>query len=80
MWKIVEFLYLRLTCRYVFGQKLTQDTHFRDHVQHEIPVQVYDGRQHIDIGMVESYSEHFIKINNTAYNRNMYTYISRPGY
>lgn len=65
---------------YLFGQRLTRDLHFQDHYEHEVPVQIYDDKQHKDIGFIQAYSHHFIKVNNTFYNRTMYTFISRPGY
>ncbi|WP_010279390.1 hypothetical protein [Paenibacillus senegalensis] len=65
---------------YQFGQPLTRDQHFKDHYEHQVPVQIYMGEQHQDIGYVQSYSSRFIKINGTFYSRSLYTFISRPGY
>lgn len=62
------------------GQKLTHDHHFQDHVDASVPVQVYYQTAHKDIGFVEVYSTHFIKVNNTFYNRTLHDFISRPGY
>ncbi|MFS0836376.1 hypothetical protein [Paenibacillus sp. 1P03SA] len=62
------------------GQQLYQDDHFQDHLEAEVPVQVYYLNSHKDIGFVYHYSSHFIKINNTFYNRGMFTFVSRPGY
>lgn len=65
---------------YQNGQRLYDDKHFKDHLTHEVPVQIYLDGQHADIGFVERVSEHFIRINSTYYNRSMYWFISRPGY
>jgi sRNA-binding regulator protein Hfq len=65
---------------YTFGQKLTIDLHFQDHIEHQVPVQIYLNSGHKDIGFVEGFSDHFIEMNQTFYNRNMYIFVSRPGY
>lgn len=65
---------------YSFGQTLTEDIHFLDHMDHGIPVQVYEGDRHLDIGYVQGISREFVKIGSLYYNRNFYTFISRPGY
>lgn len=65
---------------YLFGQILTQDIHFLHHMEHEIPVQVYLGPQHADIGYVCSISRHFVRIGPVYYNRGIYRFVSRPGY
>ncbi|MFC0216127.1 hypothetical protein ACFFK0_27400 [Paenibacillus chartarius] len=62
------------------GELLHEDRHFYDHVEYQVPVQVYCQGIHRDIGYVEYYSEFFIKVNNTYYNRKMFTFVSRPGY
>ncbi|MEI7027677.1 hypothetical protein [Paenibacillus sp. y28] len=62
------------------GQNLTEDLHFQDHLEHEVPIQIYLGVNHKDIGFVEQYSGIFIKVNNTFYRRDYFTFISRPGY
>ncbi|WJH36367.1 hypothetical protein MJA45_00940 [Paenibacillus aurantius] len=63
-----------------FGQKLTHDVHFLDHIKHEVPVQVYLNTTHEDIGFVQSFSDHYIKMNDVFYNRSQFKFISRPGY
>lgn len=65
---------------YSFGQVLSEDIHFLDHMEHGIPVQVYNGRRHLDIGFVQGISREFIKIGNLYYRRSLYTFVSRPGY
>ncbi|AHD07641.1 hypothetical protein ERICII_03966 [Paenibacillus larvae subsp. larvae DSM 25430] len=62
------------------GQPLLQDCHFQDHIEAEVPVQVYYQNSHKDIGFVRYYTTNFIKINNTYYSRHRFTFISRPGY
>jgi len=62
------------------GQTLTQDLHFQDHLEACVPVQVYYQNSHKDIGFIEYYTTHFIKVNNIFYNRFLYTFISRAGY
>ncbi|UJF33122.1 hypothetical protein [Paenibacillus hexagrammi] len=62
------------------GQTLTLDRHFQDHVDATVPVQVYYQTDHKDIGFVEVYNSHFIKVNNIFYNRSLHVFISRPGY
>ncbi|MOA64880.1 hypothetical protein D3C78_1910800 [compost metagenome] len=68
------------TPMYSNGQSLIHDFHFQDHFEAGIPVQVYYQNMHKDIGFVEYYSLHFVKVNNILYNRHLYTFISRPGY
>ncbi|MNC59436.1 hypothetical protein D3C75_1092460 [compost metagenome] len=65
---------------YLFGQALTQDIHFLHHMEHDIPVQVYLGATHADIGYVSGISRHFIRIGPVYYNRGIYRFVSRPGY
>lgn len=65
---------------YTNGEALDQDFHFQDHIDCHIPIQIYRNNQHVDIGFVERYSSPYVKINNTYYHRNSYTFISRPGY
>lgn len=65
---------------YQNGQPLFEDSHFQDHFAAYIPVQVYYQGMHKDIGFVEYYTSYFIQVNNTFYNRHLYTFISRPGY
>lgn len=65
---------------YSFGQTLTGDTQFCDHIEHEIPVQIYEDRNHTDIGYIDGYSDQFVKVNQISYCRKQFTFISRPGY
>jgi hypothetical protein len=65
---------------YENGEQLYEDRHFLDHMECEVPVQVYLRGEHRDIGYVEYYSVHFIKVNNTLYNRSLFEFVSRPGY
>jgi hypothetical protein len=65
---------------YLNGESLSDDKHFRDHIEHDIPVQVYVGDEHRDIGFVSDYSQHFVRINNVLYSRSYYRFVSRPGY
>ncbi|MBP1996176.1 hypothetical protein J2Z66_007820 [Paenibacillus eucommiae] len=62
------------------GQELITDLHFQAHMDADIPVQVYYQNKHKDIGYVEYFTPSYIKINNTYYNRYLYTFVSRPGY
>ncbi|MDB5052388.1 MAG: hypothetical protein JWM44_438 [Bacilli bacterium] len=70
----------RVLFMYLFGQTLTGDGQFYDHIEHEIPIQIYLERSHTDIGFIEGYSEDYIKVNQTFYNRKQFTFVSRPGY
>ena len=65
---------------YLHGQQLSTDIQFQDHIDAGIPVQVYYQNLHKDIGFVEVYTSHFVKVNNSFYNRSMHVFISRPGY
>lgn len=65
---------------YINGEKLTKDLHFQDHMDCIVPVQIYCNQGHSDIGFIEKFSSLFVKMNNTFYNRDEYTFISRPGY
>lgn len=65
---------------YTNGQIITDDRHFQDHIEHGVPIQVYLDDLHKDIGIVERYTQTFIKINQTYYHRECFTFISRPGY
>lgn len=62
------------------GTPLTEDHHFQYHFVQGIPVQIYDDLQHSDIGYIEAYSAHYVKLNNTYYHRRAFLFISRPGY
>ncbi|MBO7748058.1 hypothetical protein I8J29_28075 [Paenibacillus sp. MWE-103] len=65
---------------YVNGQLIFDDRHFRDHHECGVPVQVYWGKEHHDIGYVEHISPSYIKMNNIFYSRKQFTFVSRPGY
>jgi hypothetical protein len=66
---------------YSNGQSIHQDNHFHDHIELKVPVQVYyDDGNHADIGYVLELTEEFVQVNGTAYNRNLFRFISRPGY
>lgn len=65
---------------YSFGHVLSEDIHFLDHMEHGIPVQVYEGRLHIDIGFIHGFSRDFVKIGGLYYRRCLYIFVSRPGY
>lgn len=65
---------------YMNGQLIFDDRHFMDHMYSEVPIQVYHGRHHSDVGLIEYYGKDFVKVNNIFYNRKQFTFISRPGY
>ncbi|MEF3312779.1 hypothetical protein PV433_28245 [Paenibacillus sp. GYB004] len=65
---------------YSNGDHILEDGQFQDHMEHEVPVQIYLERNHRDIGYVERFTPSFIKVNSTYYNRSLYTFVSRPGY
>ncbi|MBW7454548.1 hypothetical protein ACFOLF_17715 [Paenibacillus sepulcri] len=65
---------------YLNGQLIYDDSHFLDHSEHQVPVQIYWGNEHSDIGFVEQCSPQYIKVNNVFYNRRQFTFVSRPGY
>lgn len=62
------------------GELITQDPDIEEHILAKIPVQIYLQDEHEDIGFIDAYTSQFIKMNQVCYNRNMYTFISRPGY
>ncbi|WP_223298917.1 hypothetical protein [Paenibacillus darwinianus] len=68
------------TTIYINGQHLFEDRHFLDHIEHEVPIQIYCEREHSDIGFIEQFSADYVKVNNVFYNRDQFTFISRPGY
>lgn len=65
---------------YVNGQEISNDYHFQDHIIHEVPVQIYLGKEHNDIGFIEEFDAVYVKMNNTYYKRSKFTFVSRPGY
>ncbi|AIQ66249.1 MULTISPECIES: hypothetical protein [Paenibacillus] len=62
------------------GEILTLLRHFQYHIQNAVPVEVYRGSVHVDIGMVTAVDEGFVELQGTLYNRSLFTFISRPGY
>ncbi|MBW4084885.1 hypothetical protein [Paenibacillus sp. S150] len=62
------------------GEILTLQRHFQYHIQYAVPVEVYRGNVHVDIGMVTAVDEGFVELQGTLYNRSLFTFISRPGY
>ncbi len=65
---------------YTNGQSISSNDQFLDHVKDHIPIQIYHNARHRDIGFVEKVSYHYVKVNNTFYSRQLYTFVSRPGY
>ncbi|WP_166241192.1 hypothetical protein [Paenibacillus turpanensis] len=65
---------------YSFGQALSENQHFYDHQEHQVPVQIYLNGEHVDIGFVTQITASYVRINDTFYHRSMYTFVSRPGY
>lgn len=63
-----------------FGSELTLDVHFRQHLQHHIPVQVYLDGKYAGIGRVTGYDASFVEIGGILYNRSAFSFVSRPGY
>jgi hypothetical protein len=62
------------------GRLITDDDDFEQHKDEEVPVQIYLQKQHDDIGFVKEVYAHYIKVNDTFYNRRVFTFVSRPGY
>jgi len=65
---------------YENGQILYEDRHFRDHIDHGVPVQIYLDGVHQDIGFIEQFNRRAVRVNNIDYDRSRYTFVSRPGY
>ncbi|MBD2848312.1 hypothetical protein IDH44_24290 [Paenibacillus sp. IB182496] len=65
---------------YFNGQVIVNDCHFDDHVEADVPVQIYLSNVHQDIGFIEQYCSQYVKINHTFYDRSRFTFVSRPGY
>ncbi|MBO2945943.1 hypothetical protein JJQ72_18345 [Paenibacillus sp. F411] len=59
---------------------LTHHSHFQYHMKHGIPVQVYDQGVHITLGCITAVEPQFVEIEGAVYNRNCFTFVSRPGY
>ncbi|WP_379137066.1 hypothetical protein [Paenibacillus sp. sgz500958] len=62
------------------GEILTLQRHFQYHIQYAVPVEVFRGNEHIDIGVLTAADDHFAELQGTLYNRRLFTFISRPGY
>lgn len=62
------------------GEILTSQRHFQYHIQHAVPVEIYKGSVHIDIGILTAVDEGFVELQGTLYNRSLFTFVSRPGY
>ncbi|MFD2671542.1 hypothetical protein [Marinicrinis sediminis] len=65
---------------YYNGQALTEDIHFEDHIEHAVPIQIYEENAHYDIGFVERYDGSHVIVNQTRYPRSRFHFVSRPGY
>jgi hypothetical protein len=76
----MNFEYKGAYSMYLNGQLIFDDFHFKDHCEAHVPVQIYWGTEHSDIGFVEQFCPEYIKINNVFYNRRQFTFVSRPGY
>jgi hypothetical protein len=77
---LCEIIPCEVHAMYLFGQTITNDVQFFDHIKHEIPIQIYQDLYHTDIGYIDGYSDNFVKVNQTYYCRKQYTFVSRPGY
>ncbi|MEX2416472.1 MAG: hypothetical protein WD424_10040 [Paenibacillaceae bacterium] len=65
---------------YKNGQLLTEDTQFTDHIELDVPIQIYRNNLHDDIGFVQDITSLYVKVNDTFYRRDQFHFISRPGY
>jgi len=65
---------------YENGQRLYEDRHFQDHIDHGVPIQIYLNGVHQDIGFIERFNRRSVRVNNVNYDRRRFTFISRPGY
>ncbi|OUM95576.1 MAG: hypothetical protein A9Z00_14155 [Thermobacillus sp. ZCTH02-B1] len=65
---------------YENGQRLCEDRHFQDHMDHGVPIQIYLDGVHQDIGFIERFNRRFVRVNNVDYDRRRFTFVSRPGY
>ncbi|GGG24607.1 hypothetical protein [Paenibacillus abyssi] len=65
---------------YLNGQLLHDDRHFEDHIEHQVPIQIYLAGEHRDIGFIEQYCREYVKVNQATYHRSLFHFISRPGY
>lgn len=62
------------------GESLTLQRHFQYHIQYAVPVEVYQGNKHVNIGLLTAADDSFAELQGILYNRNLFTFISRPGY
>lgn len=62
------------------GAALIKDEHFQYHIAERVPVQIYESHQHSDIGYIEKFCSAYVKVNDTYYHREQFTFVSRPGY
>ncbi len=62
------------------GEPLTLHRHFQYHLQYAIPVEVYCGDVHVDIGVLTAVDASFAELQGTLYSRSLFTFISRPGF
>ncbi|MDO7908571.1 hypothetical protein Q5741_19465 [Paenibacillus sp. JX-17] len=62
------------------GDILIYDSQFLFHLKHRVPVQVYEGELHVEVGQIARFNDHFVEIGQTLFNRKRFTFVSRPGY
>ncbi|CAH1058592.1 hypothetical protein [Paenibacillus pseudetheri] len=62
------------------GAILTHQRDFQYHIQYAVPVEIYRGDVHIDIGVLTAVDEGFVELQGTLYNRSIFTFVSRAGY
>jgi ligand-binding sensor protein len=77
---LYDFLKSSIFFAVLFGQIITGDVQLSDHIEHEIPIQIYSEHYHTDIGYIDGYTKNFVKVNKTYYSRKQFTFVSRPGY
>lgn len=65
---------------YENGQPLSEDRHFLDHLEHGVPIQIYKGKEHIEIGFIEQFCSAAVIVNGLGFCRHTYLFVSRPGY
>lgn len=74
------YLSKEVVLMYANGERITKDYHFQDHIDCYVPVQIYSNKKHCDIGFVEKFCSHYVKMNGIYYHRTEYNFVSRPGY
>jgi len=62
------------------GEILTLQRHFQYHIQNAVPVEVYRGSIHVDMGVLSAADDSFAELQGTLYSRRVFTFVSRPGY